>query len=249
MSSYKNFAQYYDILTNNIPYAKRGEYFNAILQKNSIHEGILVDLACGTGSLSEVMSDLGYDVVGVDSSVEMLSVAMSKRYDSGKDILYLNQEMQELDLYGTIDVCICALDSLNHIVTASDVQTVFKKVSMFLNPNGIFIFDVNTEYKHNNILSNNIFIYDYDEVYCIWQNSKCTDNVIDITLDLFCNNEDDTYTKQTESFSEKAYTHTEILNFLQNANLELVDFYADDSFDKPQEDCQRIVYVAKSRKV
>ncbi len=248
MSSYKNFAEYYDILTNNIPYEKRGEYFNAILQKNSIKDGILVDLACGTGSLSEVMSALGDDVVGVDSSIEMLSVAMDKRYDSGKDILYLNQEMQELDLYGTIDACICALDSLNHIVTANDVQTVFKKVSMFLNPNGLFIFDVNTDYKHKNILSDNVFVYDYDEVYCIWQNSKCVDNVIDINLDLFCKDEDGRYTKQTENFSERAYTHAEILCFIENANLELIDFYEGDSFDKPTDDCQRVVYVAKSRK-
>ncbi|MEG0693232.1 MAG: class I SAM-dependent methyltransferase [Oscillospiraceae bacterium] len=249
MSSYKNFAEYYDILTNNIPYAKRGEYFNAILKKNAINDGILVDLACGTGSLSEVMSDFGYDVVGIDSSIEMLSVAMTKRYDTGKDILYLNQEMQELDLFGTINACICALDSLNHITIASEVQTVFNKVSMFLHPNGIFIFDVNTEYKHQHILSNNTFIYDYDEVYCIWQNSNCVDNVIDISLDLFCKEEeDDIYTKQTESFSEKAYSHEEILGFIETADLDLVAYYADDSFDAPTEDCQRIVYVTKSRK-
>lgn len=249
MSSYKCFAEYYDILTDNIPYQKRGEYFHAILQQQGIHDGILVDLACGTGSLSEIMSDFGYDVVGIDSSIEMLSVAMSKRYDSGKEILYLNQEMQELDLYGTINSCICALDSLNHITDPQEVQLVFDKVSMFLHPNGIFIFDVNTPYKHNCILSDNTFIYDLDEVYCVWQNSKCVDDVIDISLDLFCKDQgDDLYTKQSESFSERAYPHQQILEFIANADLELIGFYADDSFDEPSPDCQRIVYVTKSRK-
>ena len=249
MSSYKNFAQYYDILTENIPYLKRGEYFHAILKENNINDGILVDLACGTGSLSEIMSDFGYDVVGIDSSIEMLNVAMEKRYDSGKDILYLNQKMQDLDLFGTINVCICALDSLNHITDLSDVQTVFDKVSMFLHPNGVFIFDVNTEYKHQHILSNNTFIYDYDEVYCIWQNSSYKDNIIDISLDLFCKEDDDTYTKQSESFSERAYSHDEILTFIEQANLDLVAYYEDDTFDAPTKECQRIVYVTKSRKI
>lgn len=253
MKGYTTFAEYYDILTNNIPYLKRGEYFNAILKNNGITDGILVDLACGTGSLSEVMADFSYDVIGVDGSADMLAVAMNKRYDSGKDILYLNQEMQELDLYGTIDACICALDSINHIISKSDVQTVFNKVSMFLNPKGIFIFDVNTKYKHEQILSNNIFIYDFDEVYCIWQNSPCHEDIIDISLDLFCKNEAGNgggcyYEKQSESFSERAYSHEEILDFLQNSKLELVDFYSDDSFEKPTPDCQRVVYVARSMK-
>lgn len=248
MSSYKSFASYYDILTNNISYKKRAEYFNEILRRNSITDGILVDLGCGTGSLCEIMYDLGYNVIGVDSSVEMLSEAMNKRSESLKDILYLNQQMQELDLFGTIDVCISALDSLNHITSEEDLQTIFNKVSMFLNPNGLFIFDLNTEYKHENILSNNVFIYDYDEVYCIWQNSKCKNGVIDITLDLFCKDEEDKYEKYTEFFSERAYSHENVLNIIKNANLELIDYYADDSFDKPDKDTQRIVYVAKSKK-
>ncbi len=248
MSSYKYFASYYDILTSNIPYLKRGEYFNAIINRNGKHDGILLDLACGTGSLSEVMATLGYDVIGVDSSYEMLSEAMNKRYESGHDIMYLCQDMTEIDLYGTIDICICALDSINHVCDTKAVQTIFNKVSLFLHPEGLFIFDVNTTYKHNEILANNTFIYDYDEVYCVWQNTLADNNIIDINLDLFCKNDDESYTKLTEQFSERAYTHEEILRFINNTNLKLVDFYADDTFDKPNETSQRIIYVVKSTK-
>jgi len=248
MSSYSHFAEVYDKLTSNIPYRKRGEYFNAIIKQNRKPEGILVDLACGTGSLSEVMADLGYDVIGVDSSGEMLCEAMNKRYDSGKDIMYLNQDMTKLDLYGTMDICICALDSINHICDIKKVATIFEKVSLFLHPEGLFIFDVNTVYKHQNVLANNIFVYDYDEVYCVWQNALEENNIVDITLDLFSKNEDGSYNKYCEQFNERAYTHDEILGFINNTNLELVDFYAEDTFDKPIETTERIIYVVKSTK-
>lgn len=248
MSSYIHFAEVYDKLTSNIPYRKRGEYFNSIIEKHRKPEGILVDLACGTGSLSEVMADLGYDVIGVDSSGEMLSEAMNKRYDSGKDIMYLNQDMTKLDLYGTMDICICALDSINHICDSDKVSIIFEKVSLFLHPEGLFIFDVNTVYKHQNVLANNIFVYDYDEVYCVWQNSLEENNIVDITLDLFSKNEDNSYNKACEQFSERAYTHSEILGFINNTNLELVDFYAEDTFEKPTQTTERIIYVVKSTK-
>lgn len=247
-SSYRSFAAYYDILTSNIPYRKRGEYFHSILNKYGKHDGILVDLACGTGSLSEVMSTLGYDVIGIDGSSEMLTEAMNKRYESGHDIMYLCQDMRELDLYGTMDVCICALDSLNHIVDSDDLQQVFDNISLFLHPEGIFIFDVNTPYKHQEILANNTFIYDLDDIYCVWQNSLSDNQMVNIHLDLFSKNEDNTYEREFEDFSERAYSHEEILRFLNKSKLRLVDFFADDSFHKPNETTQRVIYIAKSMK-
>lgn len=248
MNSYKSFASVYDLLTSNIPYGKRGEYFHEILCKHNKTEGILVDLACGTGSLSGVMTGYGYDVIGIDGSDEMLSEAMAKRAESNLPILYLCQDMRDIDLYGTMDVCICALDSVNHLVQPADVQTVFNRVSLFLHPQGLFIFDVNTPYKHENILADNTFIYDYDEVYCAWQNTYKGNNLTEICLDLFFTNEDDTYYRETEIFSERAYSHMEITAFLKKAKLELVDFYEADTFKRPNEKSERIVYVAKSTK-
>lgn len=249
MNEYQAFASYYDILTSNIPYRKRGEYFHALFLKFGIPGKILLDLACGTGSLSEVFSDLGYDVIGTDSSEEMLMEAMDKRVHSGKDILYLCQSMQNLDLYGTIDGCVCALDSLNHITDATAVQAVFAKVSLFLAPGGLFIFDVNTVYKHEQILSNATFVYDFDEVYCVWQNSVCRDRTVEITLDLFGVNEDGSYDRDTETFSERAYTHEEILGFIHGTDLKMIACYAEDCFDPPTAETQRVIYVAQSTKV
>lgn len=248
VSNYQNFALYYDILTENIPYSKRGEYFHSIINKFGKKDGILVDLGCGTGSLSEVMARLGYDVIGIDNSYNMLNIAINKRYDSGLDIMYLCQEMSDIDLYGTMDICISALDSLNHIIDKNELKRTFSKVSLFLHPDGLFIFDVNTIYKHQNVLANNAFIYDCDDVYCAWQNTLSTQNIVEINLDLFCKNDDDTYSRQVEHFYERAYSHDEIVSFINEADLKLLDFYHADTFDKPTDTTERVVYVVKSTK-
>ncbi|HOV41769.1 MAG TPA: class I SAM-dependent methyltransferase, partial [Oscillospiraceae bacterium] len=186
MDSYSNFARFYDLLTGNISYKKRAEYFNSIIEKFGGEKGILLDLACGTGSLSEEMARLGYDVVGVDSSPEMLTVALDKKIESGLPIQYLCQDMTELDLFGTVDAAVCALDSINHLPDINSVRKTFEKVSLFSNPGAIFVFDANTPYKHREVLANNVFVYDLDEVFCVWQNSydekTCT---VEINLDFF----------------------------------------------------------------
>lgn len=247
MSGYHGFAGWYDLLTSNIPYQQRGEYFHMILHRFGIEPGVLLDLACGTGTLSMVMEELGWDVIGVDSSEEMLTQAMNKKIASGNNILYLCQDMRELELYGTVDACICALDSLNHITDEKDIALIFQRVAAFLEPGGLFIFDVNTPYKHEYILSNQTFVYDYDEVYCTWQNSICHEGIVDITLDLFSLEEDGTYYRETEEFSERAYSHEELVALLAQAGLECFACYGDDSFDSPKFDTQRAVYVARSK--
>lgn len=248
MSGYHGFAGWYDLLTENVPYQVRGEYFDGILRRFGVEPGVLLDLACGTGTLSMVMEDLGWDVIGVDSSEEMLTQAMNKKIASGNNILYLCQDMRELDLYGTVDACICALDSLNHVTSPEDVLQIFRRVAAFLEPGGLFVFDVNTPYKHEHILSGQTFIYDYDEVYCSWQNSECHDGIIDITLDLFSLEEDGTYYRETEEFSERAYGQEELTSLLRQAGLECFAVYGDDSLSPPGEETQRAVYVARSRK-
>ncbi len=250
MNSYQSFAFYYDKLTANIPYGQRGEYFHTILQQNGVPEGgVVLDLACGTGSLTEVLARLGYDMIGVDISPEMLMEAMDKKYDSGLDILYLQQEMQELDLYGRVDACVCALDSVNHVTDPVQAARIFERVGLFLEPGGIFVFDVNSLYKHQQVLSGQTFVYDLDEVFCVWQNSPCEDNQIEITLDLFEADEDgEHYRRETEEFAERAYTHEEILSFLKGGQMELVACYGDDTLEPPREKTERLIYVAKSVK-
>lgn len=247
-NSYAYFAEFYDTLTQNISYKSRGKYFYKLLKTLNKPDGILLDLGCGTGSLSEVMSDFSYDVIGIDASNEMLSIAITKKDISKKNILYICQPMENINLYGTVDVCICALDTLNHITDKNNLQKVFNKVSLFLNPDGVFIFDVNTIYKHKNILANNTFIYDFDDVYCVWQNSYSNPHIININLDIFARQKNNIYEKFTEQFDERAYSHDEICEFINNTDLSLVDFYHEDTLEKPIEKTERIVYVVKSTK-
>ena len=164
-NGYEVFAQYYDTLTQNIDYRKRALYFDFLLQKYGVKpNGLVLDLACGTGSLSEELDSLGYDVIGVDNSPDMLSIAMNKKFESGKNILYICQDMRSLNLYGNVDAAICALDSINHLESIDDVKKVFKRVHLFCEPKGLFIFDINTEFKHKYILGEHTFIYDAEDV-------------------------------------------------------------------------------------
>ena len=250
MSGYSVFARYYDQLTANIDYKGRAEYFGQIIRRfDQTDNNILLDLACGTGSISEEMARQGFDVIGVDLSDEMLGIAIEKKFDSGLNIQYLCQDMRNIDMFGTIGITICALDSINHLSTAEDVRQVFEKVALFAEPKGLFIFDVNTLYKHRNILANNTFTYETDSVYCVWENSldPKTDEV-KMDLVFFEKEENGLWSRSSDSFSEKAYSEELIEQLLDECGLELVAKYGDDSFEPPKEDSQRIVYVARSRK-
>jgi ubiquinone/menaquinone biosynthesis C-methylase UbiE len=248
INSYGEFAFSYDMLTQNVDYEKRGSYFHQIMLQYHKTEGILVDLACGTGSLSEYFARLNYDVIGIDASEEMLEVAQEKKLETGSNILYLNQPMQQLDLYGTVDIVLCALDSLNHITDKQELQAVLERVSLFLNEDALFIFDVNTIYKHDVILADHTFVYDMDEVYCVWQNSRRENHVEEITLDLFEYDEkEDVYSRYQESFAERAYSHEELVSMLQQADFELLAVYGDDTFNPPCDTTQRAIYVCRNR--
>lgn len=249
--SYGKFAEFYDELTGNISYTQRARYFHELLKrfgpKRDAQDMLLLDLACGTGSLSFALSDLGYDVIGVDASSEMLSVAMQKNMQRVSPLLFLCQEMQELELYGSIDGAVCALDSLNHLLSPQDVQEAFQRVSLFFSQDAVFIFDVNTPYKHEQVLGNQAFVYDCEDVYCVWQNAyHAQTRVVNISLDFF-EEENGVYYRSSEQFSERAYTHEEICGFLEKAGMALVDFYAADSLEKPRKETQRVVYVAKNK--
>lgn len=242
--AYGIFAQFYDTLTSNIDYAKRAQYFDSVVRKyGGKQNGILLDLACGTGSLSEQMDALGYDVIAVDNSMEMLGIAMEKKFDSGRNIQYLCQDMRELDMFGTIDVTVCALDSLNHLDSFEDVKRVFEKVFLFCEPGGLFIFDINTVYKHKMILGDNTFIYDTDDVYCVWQNS-CENSRVKIELDFFVP-ENGVYRRYEESFCENAYPLNEVENALKETGFEILMCCDGDSEKTVCETTQRAVFAVR----
>jgi len=260
MKSYNAFAQFYDLLTQDVDYANRAAYFHSLIDRYGNGGNLLLDLACGTGSLSLYLEKLGYNVIGVDGSPAMLGMAVSKK-TADSEILYLCQEMDRLDLYGSIDVAVCALDSLNHVMDMSQLRDVFKRVSLFLNPGGVFIFDVNTEYKHKEILGNNTFIYDLDEVYCVWQNIyDAAEMTTTIELDFFQPDDEGAYWRSAESFQERVYTHEQLSALAQETDFEIAAVYDGDEVDgfikesdtnlnsNPNPNPQRLIYVLVNHK-
>ena len=248
MSGYHSFSFFYDKLTSNISYRKRAEYFDMLINKHNGTKNILLDLACGTGSLSEEFSRMGYDVIGVDASEEMLNEALDKKFDSGLNIQYLCQDMTKLDMFGTIDVTICALDSINHLKNSVEIQTTFDKVALFCEPNGLFIFDVNMPYKHQYVLADNTFIYDLDDVFCVWQNifdSESDDYRVDISLDIFGKNENGLYERYYDELSEIAIERVMIEKMLVSAGFSVEAVYDFDTVEAPNEKSEKLVFVAR----
>ena len=148
MEAYTNFAEVYDTFMDNVPYDEWADYIERMLKEYQISDGLVLELGCGTGSMTELLSAKGYDMIGVDNSEDMLEIAMEKRLNSGHDILYLLQDMREFELYGTVRAVLSVCDSVNYVTDEEELQEVFCLVNNYLDPQGIFIFDFNTEYKY-----------------------------------------------------------------------------------------------------
>lgn len=242
---YQNFAAVYDNLMCDVDYEKRTDYLISLFKKYGKMPTLLLDVACGTGGFSNCFCERGVEVIGADISEEMLSIAREKSYDKGNDILYLCQSAQELDLYGTVDGAICCLDSLNHITDYREFCKAIKRIALFLEEGSLFIFDLNTEYKHEQVLGDNVFVIENDEVYCVWANTfNKKDCSVDIALDFFVN-ENDTYYRMSEDFSERAYSENQVEAALKKAGLEIVKIF-DDMTTKPLKyNSERAVYVTR----
>ena len=245
-SDYGDFARFYDRFTLNVDYPARARYFDMMIQEYNPNAKLLLDLACGTGSLSFELEPFGYDIVAVDNSYEMLSVATQKRGELESNVLFLCQEMVDLDLYGTVDATVCALDSVNHITDPSELLKVFQKVSLFSNRGAVFIFDVNTIYKHQNILGNSSFLFEQGDTFCAWQNSLQRDGVtVDILLDFFEKvPENSLYRRYSTDFSERAYEIDDLKQMLTQSDFTVKAVFDEDSFFPLRKESQRAIVVA-----
>lgn len=250
--SYGVFAQYYDALTENVCYAARAEKLHALIEKwqqPQSPDRILLDLACGTGSLSEAFARLGWDVIGVDGSEEMLGEALDKKIESGLPIQYLKQDMRQLDLYGSIGVTVCALDSINHLPSAEDVRRVLERVNLFSDAGALFLFDVNTEYKHRQILAEQCFVYELPDAVCVWQNrlqDTAPDYPVTIQLDFFEQIEGRRYVRSTEEFVERIYPPETVEALLKETGFTLLTVLDGDSFAAPTAETQRLLYITRA---
>lgn len=248
MKPYSFFAGCYDRLTQNVDYPRRAEYIREIFKHYRSEPKIVLDLACGTGSMSFELSKFGYDMIGVDSSGDMLAQASERASLCGSDILFICQDMCGLDLYGTVDAAICCLDSVNHLTSAAKVQAAFEKVSLFLNPGGLFVFDLNSEYKLSEVLGGNTFLYDMGDLYCVWENHYNKRSKLcrfDLT---FFQYENGGFQRYDEQFGEKAYSSARISEFCSRAGMNLIGEFNELSFEKPHPQSERIYYVAEKRR-
>ena len=170
MDAYTEFAKVYDLFMDNIPYEEWGAYLKRLLHENGVDDGLVLELGCGTGTMTEILAEAGYDMIGVDNSEDMLELAMEKRVQSGQDILYLLQDMREFELYGTVRAAVSVCDSVNYITEPEELKEVFRLVNNYLDPEGVFIFDFNTVYKYKEVMGDTVIAEDRGECSFIWDN-------------------------------------------------------------------------------
>jgi SAM-dependent methyltransferase len=242
---YTNFAYIYDRLSYDVNYSKWADYIESIIKRKNGKPSLILDLGCGTGNFCIEMSKRGYDMIGLDISVDMLACAKSKAENEGQNILFLNQDMTDFELYGTVDVIVCLMDSMNYITDKSSIKRLFKLVMNYLNPEGLFVFDINSYYKLEQVLGSNVFYDISNEITYIWQNKFDTKKKIS-TFDLtFFINDNGMYRRYDEVHSERAYTLSEMQELIGLQGLELLDIYDELNFKKPREKSERIFFVCK----
>lgn len=243
--SYGFFASVYDILTENVDYEKIADKIDALFGQEIKEKGSLLDLGCGTGTLSFLLEEKGFDVIGIDKSEDMLSEAFEKKSALGSEVMFLCQDLTELDLFGTAASAVCVLDTVNHIDSAEKICEFLRRVSLFLEMNSLFLLDMNTPYKHSEILADNTFVYDMGDVYCVWQNSydKAAHRT-DIDLDFFIR-DGDAYFRESENFSEYEYSIESIISILEQSGFTVIKQFDGYSDENPAEKTERILLLAQ----
>lgn len=242
---YNEFAFVYDKLISDVDYDAWADYYCRLFEKYALNPKLGLDLGCGTGSMTVKLSQRGFDMTGVDFSEEMLMVAREK--SAGQDILYLNQDMTEFELYGTVDFIVSSLDCINYITDKRELLKVFKLVNNYLDPGGLFIFDINTLYKLENILGNNTFVIEDDNVFCSWQNEfDKKKKLCSFYLTFFCKN-GDAYRRFDEVHCERAYEIEEIKALIEKSGMRLLGVYDNLSFDVPRKNSERIFFAAQEQ--
>ena len=247
MEMYENFALVYDRFMDETPYEEWCQFVVGRLKQDQITDGILLDLGCGTGSMTELLAKQGYDMIGVDLSDSMLDIAMEKRAQSGHNILYLQQDMREFELYGTVKAAVSICDSMNYILEKEDLVQVFKLVNNYLDPSGIFIFDMNTEYKYTHLLADGTFAENREESSFIWENFYDEEeriNEYDLTLFI---KEGELFRKFEETHYQRCYSLDEVKEAAKEAGMDFVAAYDAFTRESVKDDSERIYLVFRER--
>lgn len=246
MEMYEDFALVYDRFMDETPYEEWCQFVVGRLKQDQITDGILLDLGCGTGSMTELLAKQGYDMIGVDLSDSMLDIAMEKRAQSGHNILYLQQDMREFELYGTVRAVICLCDSLNYLLEEDDLLTTFKLVNNYLDPNGLFIFDFNTVYKYETVIGDSTIAENRKDCSFIWENYyTAEDQINEYDLTIFVKQQKDLFRKFTETHLQRGYTLETMKRLVEQSGLIFVEALDADTHGSVTETSERIYVIAR----
>lgn len=256
MDSYTSFAMVYDTFMDNIPYDQWTDYIISLLKKYGVEDGLVLDMGCGTGNITMPLSVAGYDMIGIDNSEDMLTIAREKAMDSSEDILYLLQDMTAFELYGTVKAVVSICDSINYITKKEDLLQVFKLVNNYLDPEGLFIFDLNTVYKYTSLLGDNTIAESREDCSFIWDNyyyeqEKINEYQLSIFVKDDCDmepgQEGEPFLRFQETHYQRAYTLEEIKELLAQAGMIFVTAYDAFTEEAPKEQSERIYIVAREQ--
>ena len=246
MNTYETFARVYDTFMDNVPYKEWSVFLLELLIKENIHDGLVLDLGCGTGTMTELLAKHGYDMIGVDNSLDMLEIAQEKRERSGYDILYLLQDMREFELYGTVRAIVCSCDSINYILEEAEVLEVFSLVNNYLDPRGLFVFDFKTSYYYREVLGDQTIAENREDRSFIWDCSYDEDEGIsDSELTIFIKQEGtELFERFEEEHSQKGFELEQIKEYLTRSGLQFEQAFDGYTNNEAHELSERIVIVA-----
>lgn len=247
MEAYTGFAAVYDMFMDNVPYGEWKEYLIRLLEEYGISDGLVLELGCGTGKMTRLLKKSGYDMIGVDNSEEMLELARDAG-EEGDGILYLLQDMREFELYGTVRAVVSICDSMNYILEEEELLEVFRLVNNYLDPGGIFIFDMNTIYKYKELLGETTICENREESSFIWENYyEGEEQINQYDLTLFIKEEKELYRKYEETHFQRAYKTERVQELLEEAGMEFVAAYDAFTHDSVRKDSERIYIIAREK--
>lgn len=244
MDAYTGFAEVYDEFMEDVPYEKWRDLVVAELKKEGIADGLVLDLGCGTGTFTRMLAEAGYDMIGVDGSQEMLMEAREKTADRG--ILYLCQDMREFELYGTVRAIVSTCDTMNYLLTPEDFIRTLRLANNYLDPGGVFIFDLNTLYKFREVMGNTTIAENGEDASFIWDNyfdEETGRNEYDLTL--FIRQENGLFARVSEVHEEQGYAPEQILEFIARSGMEYVRAFDAETGGEPHETSEKVFYVVR----
>ena len=246
MDAYTSFAQVYDLFMDGVPYREWVGRIVENLKRYGIEDGLVLELGCGTGSMTELLAAAGYDMIGVDASEEMLELADGKKRESGHDILYLLQDMREFELYGTVRAVVSVCDSLNYITEEKDLLQVFRLAHNYLDPDGVILFDMNTVYKYEKLLGESVIAENREEGSFIWENWYDPEEMLnEYDLTIYVREEDGRYSRSQETHFQKAYEAETVRRLLEEAGFQVEGLMDAETGGELREETERILFLAR----